>query len=68
MNHSGVSGYKMLRRIDPRLCNSIVDFSERLVERHNLEPDVACDLKQALCQFAIDLATRGATAQILKAS
>lgn len=61
MENSGVSAYLRLRELDPALCRDIVKFAERLAIRHNLPPAVAVDMKQALCQFAVDLAIRRAT-------
>lgn len=65
MDHSGIAGYLRLRDLDPALCRSIVVFGEELTGKHNLDPIVACDVKQALCQFAIDMATRIATRQVM---
>lgn len=64
MDHSGIAGYLRLKQLDPALCQSIVLFGEELTGRHNLEPGVSSEIKQALCQFAVDMATRRATAEI----
>lgn len=64
MDNSGVAAYLRLRDMDPILCRDIVRFAERLAERHNLEPVVSVEMKQALCQFAIDTVSRRATRQI----
>lgn len=61
MENSGVSAYLRLRDLDPVLCRDIVKFAEQVAVRHNLQPAVAVDMKQALCQFAVDLAIRRAT-------
>lgn len=66
MEWSGIAGYLTLRQIDPALCQSIVKFSEQLAERHNFEPDVSVDIKQALCQFSVDSITRRASLRVLK--
>lgn len=68
MDNSGIAGYLRLKRLDPALCRSIVLFAEELTGRHNLEPGVACEIKQALCQFAVDMATRIATKQVMTGS
>lgn len=51
----GVSAYKQLKATKPELCQAIVLFAEKLAVRHNLEPAVAVDVKQALTQFAVDI-------------
>lgn len=66
MENSGVAGYLRLKQLDPALCQAIVRFGEELTARHNMEPAVSCDVKQALCQFAIDMATRIATKQVMR--
>lgn len=66
MEWSGTAGYLALRQIDPALCQSIVRFSEQLAARHNFEPAVSVDVKQALCQFAVDSITRRASLRVLK--
>lgn len=68
MDNSGIAGYLRLRQMDPALCQAIVLFSEELTARHNLEPAMSCDVKQTLCQFAIDMATRIATQRVMTGS
>lgn len=66
MDCSGIAGYLRLKDLDPALCRSIIVFGEQLTARHNLDPAVSCDIKQALCQFAVDTITRHATESIMK--
>lgn len=65
MEFSGLSGYLRLKQMDPGLAQSILRFSEGLTIRHNLHPRVSTDIKQALCQFALDMAVRQATLRTL---
>lgn len=65
MENSGVSAYLRLRELDPALCRDIVKFAERLAIRHNLAPAVAVDIKQALCQFGLDMTIRRASESAL---
>lgn len=64
MDNSGIAAYLRLRDLDPVLCQSIVRFAEQITGRHNLEPAVAVDIKQALCQFAVDTVIRQASRQL----
>lgn len=66
MDKSGIAGYLRLKQLDPVLCRSIVLFSEELTSRHNMDPAVSCEVKRALCQFAIDTITRYATESVMK--
>lgn len=61
MEHSGIAGYRRLKDLDPELCQAIVRFSEDMTAQHDLPLAVSIEVKQALCQFALDMATRYAT-------
>lgn len=65
VEYSRIAGYRRLREVDPALCQAVVKFSEDLAARYNLDLDMERDIKQALCQFAVDILTRLATEKVL---
>jgi hypothetical protein len=66
VKHSGISGYRTLRGIEPELCRAIVILCEDLVGRYHLEVGMCATLKQEMCQFALDHLVREATRRVFK--